>query len=186
MGTPRSIVLPRILSLGCMREEYKCGVPSRVILQGFFLLLCAELKVRVGLQPYRFRGRPVCLSKVAGHHLLRPDLAFLPVQLKVSGTYATSRFTQLVALARKFRLAYWRSPSYNLMRMLMTLLICLFYGTVFWGRGRLPSEGAYRCYAVQAWSVSSLHARDAAQPASPTAWASGAAASCPLKMHSCC
>ena len=75
------------------------------------------------------------------------------MQLKVSGQYATSRFTQLVALARKFRLAYWRSPSYNLMRMLMTLLICLFYGSVFWGRGRLPSEGAFWCYAVQAWNV---------------------------------
>ena len=75
------------------------------------------------------------------------------MQLKVSGTYATSRFTQLVALARKFRLAYWRSPSYNLMRMLMTLLICLFYGSVFWGRGRLPSEGAFWCCAVQAWNV---------------------------------
>ena len=62
-------------------------------------------------------------------------------QLRVQGEYATNRFTQLAALARKFRLAYWRSPSYNLMRMLMTLLICLFYGTVFWGRGRLPAEG---------------------------------------------
>ena len=62
-------------------------------------------------------------------------------QLKVQGEYATNRFTQLAALARKFRLAYWRSPSYNLTRMLMTLLICLFYGTVFWGRGRLPAEG---------------------------------------------
>ena len=62
-------------------------------------------------------------------------------QLSVAGTYATSRFTQLVALAKKFRLAYWRSPSYNLTRMLMTLLICLFYGTVFWGRGRMPAQG---------------------------------------------
>ena len=62
-------------------------------------------------------------------------------QLRVQGAYATNRFTQLAALARKFRLAYWRSPSYNLTRMLMTLLICLFYGTVFWGRGRLPAEG---------------------------------------------
>ena len=65
-------------------------------------------------------------------------------KVKVAGSYATSRFTQLVALARKFRLAYWRSPSYNLTRMLMTLLICLFYGTVFWGRGRMPKEGQ-RC-----------------------------------------
>ena len=62
-------------------------------------------------------------------------------ELRVQGAYATNRFTQLAALARKFRLAYWRSPSYNLTRMLMTLLICLFYGTVFWGRGRLPTEG---------------------------------------------
>ena len=78
------------------------------------------------------------------------DLAPLPVQLKVSGKYATSRFTQLVALARKFRLAYWRSPSYNLMRMLMTLLISLFYGSVFWRRGQLPSQGApQRCAALR-------------------------------------
>ena len=68
-------------------------------------------------------------------------------QLKVAGTYATSRFTQLVALARKFRLAYWRSPSYNLTRMLMTLLICLFYGTVFWGRGRVPATGETHSYS---------------------------------------
>lgn len=62
-------------------------------------------------------------------------------ELKVQGAYATNRITQLIVLAQKFWLAYWRSPSYNLTRMLMTLLICLFYGTVFWGRGRMPSEG---------------------------------------------
>ncbi len=90
------------------------------------------------------RWRPDRPLKTGGQYLLRQDLASLPVQLKVSGQYATNRFTQLVALARKFRLAYWRSPSYNLMRMLMTLLICLFYGSVFWGRGRLPSEGVCR------------------------------------------
>ncbi|CAL8463057.1 g2591 [Coccomyxa elongata] len=63
-------------------------------------------------------------------------------RLNLKGTYATKRGTQFVALARKYRLSYWRSPSYNLTRMLMTLLICLFYGTMFWGRGRLPRDGA--------------------------------------------
>ncbi|BDA47962.1 ABC transporter G family member 36 [Coccomyxa sp. Obi] len=63
-------------------------------------------------------------------------------RLSLKGTYATRRSTQFVALARKYRLSYWRSPSYNLTRMLMTLLICLFYGTMFWGRGRLPATGA--------------------------------------------
>ena len=90
------------------------------------------------------------LSHVGRHGLLWRELLPLSVQLKVAGKYATSRFTQLVALARKFRLAYWRSPSYNLMRMLMTLLISLFYGSVFWRRGQLPSQGAPRpCAALR-------------------------------------
>lgn len=63
-------------------------------------------------------------------------------KLSLKGTFATTRRTQFVALARKYRLSYWRSPSYNLTRMIMTLLICLFYGTMFWGRGRLPKNGA--------------------------------------------
>lgn len=62
-------------------------------------------------------------------------------RLSLKGTYSTHRRTQFVALARKYRLSYWRSPSYNLTRMLMTLLICLFYGTMFWRRGRLPKDG---------------------------------------------
>jgi hypothetical protein len=40
------------------------------------------------------------------------------------------------------RLAYWRAPTYNLTRLLLTLAICLFYGTMVLGRGRLPSGGA--------------------------------------------
>ncbi|KAK9907686.1 hypothetical protein WJX75_008105 [Coccomyxa subellipsoidea] len=63
-------------------------------------------------------------------------------KLSLKETFATKRGTQFVALARKYRLSYWRSPSYNLTRMIMTLLICLFYGTMFWGRGRLPKNGA--------------------------------------------
>ena len=39
-------------------------------------------------------------------------------------------------------LSYWRSPSYNLTRLLLTLAICIFYGTMFLGRGRLPTDGA--------------------------------------------
>lgn len=39
------------------------------------------------------------------------------------------------------RLAYWRAPTYNLTRLLLTLAICLFYGTMFLNRGRLPSNG---------------------------------------------
>ncbi len=62
-------------------------------------------------------------------------------KLALKGTFATRRGTQFVALARKYRLSYWRSPSYNLTRMIMTLLICLFYGTMFYGRGRLPTTG---------------------------------------------
>lgn len=63
-------------------------------------------------------------------------------RLAVKGAFATRRWTQFVALARKYRLSYWRSPSYNLTRLLLTLAICIFYGTMFLGRGRLPTDGA--------------------------------------------
>jgi hypothetical protein len=74
-------------------------------------------------------------------------------RLTVKGRYATSAATQFLTLARKYRLSYWRSPSYNLTRMLMTLLISLFYGTMYLGRGRVPTTGKFTppLAAVTAW-----------------------------------
>ena len=40
---------------------------------------------------------------------------------------------------RKFNLAYWRSPSYNFVRLLVTLLVSLLYGTTYYQRGQVSS-----------------------------------------------
>ena len=40
---------------------------------------------------------------------------------------------QVSALMEKWSTAYWRSPNYNLVRALMTLLIALFYGMTLSG-----------------------------------------------------
>ena len=85
--------------------------------------------------------------------------------LSVRGSFATRRWSQFVTLARKYRLSYWRSPSYNLTRLLLTLAICIFYGTMFLGRGRLPTDGARARRAfpsrLPAWHIDTLQGRRA-------------------------
>lgn len=34
-----------------------------------------------------------------------------------------------------------RAPTYNLSRMVLTLLLCLFYGSLYFGQGRIPQTG---------------------------------------------
>ena len=44
-------------------------------------------------------------------------------------------------LMAKFLVAYWRSPSYNLTRICMTVLIALLYGTFFYKKAHIPATG---------------------------------------------
>lgn len=50
---------------------------------------------------------------------------------------ATSSNTQRTELLKKYWLIYWRSPSYNYIRILMTLAIALVYGLIFLNKGNL-------------------------------------------------
>jgi ABC-2 type transporter len=59
----------------------------------------------------------------------------------VAGQYATSHRTQFVWLMKKFWIGYWRSPAYNLTRMIMTVAISIFYGTMYLNQGSIPSTG---------------------------------------------
>ncbi|KAK9807392.1 hypothetical protein WJX73_000014 [Symbiochloris irregularis] len=62
--------------------------------------------------------------------------------LAMSSQYAASFTTQVSALMSKWLTSYWRSPNYNLVRLSMTLVIALFYGTMYWHKGKMPSQGA--------------------------------------------
>eukprot|EP00892_Ulva_mutabilis_P008760 jgi/Ulvmu1/6256/UM028_0114.1 len=60
-------------------------------------------------------------------------------RLQVSSKYAQSWWTQLTVLSNKFRVIYWRKPDYNLMRFVMTVVIALALGSIFFGLGDLPT-----------------------------------------------
>ncbi len=66
-------------------------------------------------------------------HLSRPqrgaqDLAF-PTQ------YSQTFWVQTKACLWKQRLTYWRSPDYNCVRYVFTLLTAILFGTMYWGVG---------------------------------------------------
>lgn len=57
------------------------------------------------------------------------------------GTYAQPFGRQLIECIRKTGAAYWRMPSYNLMRMITTAACGLIYGTLYYKLGQLPANG---------------------------------------------
>ncbi|KAG2452157.1 hypothetical protein HYH02_003189 [Chlamydomonas schloesseri] len=59
--------------------------------------------------------------------------------LEVGSQYAMPFWTQTRVLLRKFNLAYWRTPSYNFVRMGMTFITSFIYLAVYWGEGHIPN-----------------------------------------------
>ncbi|CAI0467875.1 unnamed protein product [Linum tenue] len=55
--------------------------------------------------------------------------------LKFASTYATDPFSQFQICLRKQMLIYWRSPQYNAVRLLLTVIVALILGTQFWDVG---------------------------------------------------
>lgn len=52
------------------------------------------------------------------------------------------RARQVRELLSKFWLVYWRTPSYTLARVFLTLCVAFIYGSMYFGAGRLPSPYA--------------------------------------------
>lgn len=50
--------------------------------------------------------------------------------------FSQSSWEQFKACLWKQHLSYWRSPSYNLRRILCTIVISLFFGVLFWKQGQ--------------------------------------------------
>ncbi|KAG2487630.1 hypothetical protein HYH03_013769 [Edaphochlamys debaryana] len=82
------------------------------------------------------------INEAAAQRLVEGSRAAHPQPLEVSGTYAAGLGVQLLELARKFRLTYWRTPSYNFVRLAITLAISLVYGSIYWDQGNIPNPAA--------------------------------------------
>ncbi|XP_010515840.1 PREDICTED: ABC transporter G family member 37 isoform X2 [Camelina sativa] len=66
--------------------------------------------------------------------LSQPDSESSDIHFK--RTFAQSWWGQFRSILWKMNLSYWRSPSYNLMRMVHTLISSLIFGALFWKQGQ--------------------------------------------------
>lgn len=57
--------------------------------------------------------------------------------LTLSQRYAIPIAAQIPVIMNKFNILYWRSPSYNIVRMIVTTVTALLFGSLFWGKGDL-------------------------------------------------
>ncbi len=64
---------------------------------------------------------------------------------------------QFAALLSKFRLAYWRTPSYNFVRLAITVVVGLVYGSIYWGQGDLPDPASLGNMQVWTAGAARLH-----------------------------
>lgn len=55
--------------------------------------------------------------------------------LKFDTLYSQNTWSQFQRCLWKQNLVYWRSPSYNVMRLLFTIISALIFGSVFWDMG---------------------------------------------------
>ncbi|KAI3517159.1 hypothetical protein L1887_16368 [Cichorium endivia] len=70
--------------------------------------------------------------------LSKPALGSQDLHFKTK--YSQSFFTQFKACFWKQRLSYWRHPQYNVVRFLMTTIIGIIFGIIFWGKGQQTSR----------------------------------------------
>ncbi|KAL0866501.1 hypothetical protein Bca101_045619 [Brassica carinata] len=66
--------------------------------------------------------------------LSQPDSGSSDLQFK--RTYAQSWYGQFKSVLWKMNLSYWRNPSYNLQRLIHTLISSLIFGALFWKQGQ--------------------------------------------------
>ncbi|CAA7046262.1 unnamed protein product [Microthlaspi erraticum] len=66
--------------------------------------------------------------------LSQPDSGSSDLQFK--RTFAQRWFGQFKSILWKMSLSYWRSPSYNLQRLVHTLISSLIFGALFWNQGQ--------------------------------------------------
>ncbi|KAL4023458.1 hypothetical protein IC575_017211 [Cucumis melo] len=55
--------------------------------------------------------------------------------LKFESTYSQNKLSQFMSCLCKQRTVYWRSPRYNAMKLIFTLIGALIFGSIFWNIG---------------------------------------------------
>lgn len=78
------------------------------------------------------------LSKALGNHVLQKDDM---VPLNFSSKRAASSWTQMRLLIARFRMLYWRTPSYSLVRVVLALTLGLIIGALFSGADFTSYQG---------------------------------------------
>jgi ABC-type multidrug transport system ATPase subunit/ABC-type multidrug transport system permease subunit len=82
-----------------------------------------------------FRASELAARNAARVDALARAHADAPPPLRFASRHARRPAAQFRLLLARNAATYWRSPSYNLVRAVMTVVIALFFGTVFWQRG---------------------------------------------------
>ena len=85
-------------------------------------------------KPYDYAGsyqvsdlHKECLKRIAEI----TDNASAAGKISYPSIYATSKATQLRETMKRARLIYWRSPSYNLVRVLISVVIAFLFGSIY-------------------------------------------------------
>lgn len=60
--------------------------------------------------------------------------------LALATRYAIPIRDQVPIIMRKFNRLYWRSPSYNFVRLLVTVATALVFGSLYWGQGNIKDS----------------------------------------------
>ncbi|GIL82508.1 hypothetical protein Vretifemale_11338 [Volvox reticuliferus] len=93
--------------------------------------------------PQVYSGSSLAASNAArAEQLIEDSRKSYPQPLVVSGKYAARAPTQFAALLFKFQMVYWRTPSYNFVRLAMTIVVALVYGSIYWNQGEMPNPAS--------------------------------------------
>lgn len=90
--------------------------------------------------PELFKESALAKENVAkAAELVERDRTTLPVLTVEGGEFASSMGTQLRELLKKYMLAYWRTPSYNFTRYMVTVLVAILYGSIYYKAGDISA-----------------------------------------------
>ena len=56
--------------------------------------------------------------------------------LHFKNAYPQSQTRQMMLLLKKDLITYWRSPNYNTVRFVFTIILALIVGAIYWGLGQ--------------------------------------------------
>ncbi|GMH32356.1 hypothetical protein BSKO_00190 [Bryopsis sp. KO-2023] len=90
--------------------------------------------------PEIYENHDICAANEEDANQLVKESAATHSPLTLSGHYAIPLSWQISVLMKKFLITYWRSPAYNFVRMVVTIVTALVFGSVYWGKGSITAD----------------------------------------------